>query len=331
MGKAKQLSWREAKPAPIIFVSGPEEHLADRAIRSIRDQLKAFDAGVEVHELFAGDYAAGQLTALASPSLFMEPRLVLISGLEKCSDAMIEDGLTYLLEPSSDTTIVLRHNSSSVRGKKLIDAIRASDNAIEIACAEIKKDSEKIAFIQAEFAAADRRISPGALRALSDAFADDLAELAAACSQLLSDQAESIDEATVDKYYGGRVETNAFKVADAALAGQSAEALALLRHALATGADPVPVVAAFAMKIRLMAKVYGNKYASAANLGAQPWQIDRARKDLAGWSEDGLANAVMAIATADAAVKGMERDPVFALEKLVLLLSTRGQKNTETQ
>jgi DNA polymerase-3 subunit delta len=330
VGKAKQVSWRDAKPASIVFVSGPEEYLADRAIRSIRDQLKSSDAGLEVHELLAGDYAPGQLTALASPSLFMEPRLVLISGMEKCSDALIEDGLSYLLEPSLETTIVLRHNSSSVRGKKLIDAIRAFDNAVEIACAEIKKDSDKSSFIQSEFAAAGRKITPGALRALADAFADDLSELAAACSQLLSDQAESIDEATVDKYYGGRVETNAFKVADAALAGQSAEALALLRHALATGADPVPVVAAFAMKVRLMAKVYGNKYASAGNVGAQPWQIDRARKDLAGWSEDGLANAVMAIATADAAVKGMEKDPVFALEKLVLLLSNRGQKNTET-
>ena len=330
MGKAKQVSWRDAKPASIVFVSGPEEYLADRAMRSIRDQLKTLDAGLEVHELLAGDYTPGQLIAVASPSLFMEPRLVLITGMEKCYDALIEDGLSYLLEPSLETTIVLRHNSSSVRGKKLIDAIRASDNAVEIACAEIKKDSDKSAFIQSEFAAAGRKITPGALRALADAFADDLSELAAACSQLLSDQAESIDEATVDKYYGGRVETNAFKVADAALAGQSAEALALLRHALATGAYPVPVVAAFAMKVRLMAKVYGNKYASASNVGAQPWQIDRARRDLAGWSEDGLANAVMAIASADAAVKGMEKDPVFALEKLVLLLSNRGQKNTET-
>jgi len=330
VGKAKQVNWREAKPAPIVFISGPENYTADRAIRAIRDSLRKSEAGLEVHEILASDYTTGQLNALSSPSLFMEPRLVLIEGFEKCSDALIEDGLSYLLDPSSDTTVVLRHNASSVRGKKLIDAIRESDIAVEIACAEIKKDSEKAAFIQSEFAAAGRKITPGALRALADAFADDLSELAAACSQLLVDQSESIDEATVDKYYGGRVETNAFKVADAALAGQSAEALALLRHALTTGADPVPVVAAFAMKVRLMAKVYGNKYATAATVGAQPWQIDRARKDLAGWSEEGLANAVLALATADAAVKGAERDPVFALEKLVLLLANRGQKNTET-
>lgn len=330
MGKAKQLSWAKASPSPIVFISGPEQYLADRAIRSIREQLKKQDSGLEIHQILASDYASGQLAAVASPSLFMEPRLVIIDGMEKCSDALIEDGLAYLQTPSSDTTFVLRHNSSSVRGKKLVDAIRATDFAIEIACAEIKKDSERAEFIQAEFSSANRKITQGALRALTEAFVDDLAELAAACAQLISDESETIDEQTVDKYYGGRVETNAFKVADAALAGQSAKALALLRHALATGADPVPLIAAFAMKVRLMAKVYGNKYATASTIGAQPWQIDRARKDLAGWTEEGLAQAVMAMATADAAVKGMEKDPVFALEKLVLLLANRGQKNTET-
>ena len=331
MGKAKQVNWRSAKAAPVVFVSGPEQYLADRAIRSIREQLRKDNASLEIHEIEASEYLPGQLAAVSSPSLFMDPRLVIISGIEKCTDAFIEEGLAFLEAPSTDTTLVLRHNSSSVRGKKLVDAIRASDQAVEIACLEIKKETERVAFIQAELSVDGRKVSAGAVRALSDAFADDLAELAAACTQLLSDQATNIDEATVDKYYGGRVETNAFKVADAALSGQAAQALALLRHALATGADPVPVVAAFSMKIRLMAKVYGNKYASASTVGAQPWQIERARKDLAGWSEDGLAEAVMAVASADAAVKGFERDPIYALEKLVLLLANRGQKNTEAR
>jgi DNA polymerase-3 subunit delta len=329
MGKAQQANWRTAKPAALVFVSGPEEYLAQQTIRSIREQLKLQDSGLEVHEIDASSYAGGTISSLSSPSLFAEPRLITITSVEKCTDALIEDGIAYLANPSADSYLVLRHNGSSVRGKKLVDLIRSSDIAVEVACPEIKKDSERAAFIQGEFTHSGRKISTGAVRALANAFVDDLAELAAACSQLLSDETDSIDEAAVEKYYGGRVETNAFKVADAALAGQSAEALGLLRHALATGSDPVPLVAAFAMKIRLMAKVFGNKYATAANVGAQPWQIDRARKDLAGWSEEGLANAVIAIANADAAVKGAERDPVYALERLVLLLSHRGQKNTE--
>lgn len=327
MGKAKQGDWRKAAAAPIVFISGPEEYLAGRAIRSIREQLKKLDSALEVHELDAADYSAGTLLNLTSPSLFAEPRLVIIRGLEKCSDDLITDGIGYLTNPTDDTTLILRHNGSSVRGKKFVDAIRETESATEIACAEIKKDSDRQAFVVGEFALADRKIAPGAIRALLDAFADDTAELAAACSQLLMDSADSITEEIVDRYYGGRVETNAFKVADAALAGRSGEAMALLRHALATGADPVPLVAAISMKIRQMAKIYGNRSASPQSLGMAPWQLDRARKDLAGWSDDGLAAAIQAMADADAAAKGAERDPIYSLEKLVNLISKKGLAN----
>lgn len=329
MNKAKQLDWRRAAPHPIVFVSGAEEFLAGRAIRSIREQLRKQDESLEIHEIEAADYSAGTLLNISSPSLFAEPRLVIIRGLEKCSDDLIIDGIDYLANPTDDTTLILRHNGSSVRGKKLVEAIRESQFAAEIACAEIKKDSDRQAFVQGEFAHADRKITPGAIRALLDAFADDTAELAAACSQLLLDSADSISEDIVDRYYGGRVETNAFKVADAALAGRAGEAMALLRHALATGADPVPLVAAISMKIRQMAKIYGNRSASAATLGMAPWQLDRARKDLNGWTDDGLAAAIQAMATADAAAKGAERDPIYSLEKLVNLISHKGMEQVQ--
>jgi DNA polymerase-3 subunit delta len=52
-----------------------------------------------------------------------------------------------------------------------------------------------------------------------------------------------------------------------------------------------------------------------------PWQIDRARRELTGWNESGLAIAVMALAEADAAVKGGGRDPVYAVERLVLTVA----------
>lgn len=327
MSKAKIIDWRAATPAPVVFISGGEEYLASRAIRSIREQLKQVDEALEFHEVNAADYQSGQLLNLTSPSLFAEPRLIVVSGVEKCSDAFIEDGIQYLSQPTDETCVIIRHNGSSVRGKKLIESLRASSIAIELPCLEIKKDAERVAFVQAEFKAANRQITVGAVRALLDAFADDLAELASACSQLLQDNAEQITDAIVERYYGGRVETNAFKVADAAFAGQTGAALALLRHALATGADPVPMVAALSMKVRQLAKLHSNRAASPQSLGMAPWQLDRARKDLVGWSEEGLAAAIQAVATADAAAKGAERDPVFALEKLVQLLASKGEQS----
>jgi DNA polymerase-3 subunit delta len=323
-----QLGWDGIRPAPVVLVTGPETFLAERSIRSLRDLLKAEDPSLEVHDLEAGDYAPGQLSTLASPSLFGEPRMLRVTSVEKCTDAFLADALDYLQAPADGAYLVLRHGGG-VRGKKLLDAIRGgAGGGIEIVCAELKKDSEKYDFAAAEFSAASRKITAGALRAVVSAFSDDLAELAAACQQLLADTGEQITEQTVAKYYGGRVETNSFQVADAAIAGRRGEALVLLRHALASGADPVPMVAAFASKLRTMAKVAGARGAAnavASKYGLAPWQVDRARRDLQGWTEEGLGRSIEAVADADAQVKGGGRDPVYALERLVVAVSARGR------
>jgi DNA polymerase-3 subunit delta len=121
---------------------------------------------------------------------------------------------------------------------------------------------------------------------------------------------------------------NAFAVADAAIAGRYGEALVTLRHALSSGADPVPMVAAFASKLRTMAKLKGSRGADgqlASQFGLSPWQVRRAREELQGWDEAGLAVAIQALASADADVKGASRDPVFALERLVRVIAAKGK------
>jgi DNA polymerase-3 subunit delta len=296
-------------------------------MRLLRDILKAEDPTLEVSELDAANYAPGELLTLASPSLFGEPRYIRVDGVEKTSDAFLDEVLGYLKAPADDTFLVLRH-AGGVRGKKLLDAIRAgTGGGIEVVCAELKRDSDKFDFVLAEFASARRRVTPGAVRALVSAFAEDLAELAAACRQLLADSDDEITEQVVARYYGGRVEANAFAVADAAIAGRHGEALGLLRHALSSGADPVPMIAAIASKIRTMAKLAGARGGSgelAQRFGLAPWQVDRARRDLQGWTDAGLGRAIEALADTDAQVKGGGRDPVYALERLVETLSARG-------
>jgi DNA polymerase-3 subunit delta len=322
-----QLSWRDPQPAPIVLISGPEEVCAERAISSLRDYLRAEDPSLEVSDVRADDYAAGTLLGVTSPSLFGEPRLVRVSGVEKCSDTFLNEAIAYLAGPQDGATVVLRHTSATVRGKKLLDAIRAGEGGgVEIACPAVKRDSDRFDFAAGEFQAAKRRIAPTALRTLVSAFADDLTELAGACQQLIADVPGDITEQIVERYYGGRVETSAFAVADTAIAGRYGEALIALRHALASGADPVPLVAAIASKLRTMARVAGSREpapALAARLGLKDWQVDRARRDLSGWSETTLGMAIQAAARADAEVKGASRDPVFAVERLVTVIATR--------
>ncbi|WP_431779179.1 DNA polymerase III subunit delta [Microbacterium aurantiacum] len=322
-----QISWRSPQPAPLVLVSGPEEVCAERAIAGVRDILRADDPSLEVSDVRADDYAPGTLLSLTSPSLFGEPRLIRVSGVEKCNDAFLTEALGYLEAPQEGATVILRHTGATVRGKKLLDAVRSGrGGGVEISCPAVKRDSDRFDFAADEFRSAQKRIAPSALRALVSAFADDLTELAAACQQLISDVPGDITDQVVERYYGGRVETSAFVVADTAIAGRYGDALVALRHALASGADPVPLVAAIASKLRTMARVAGHRESSsalAARLGLKDWQVDRARRDLSGWNETTLGMAIQAAARADSEVKGASRDPVFAVERLVTVIATR--------
>lgn len=315
----------DAASATFLLLFGPEEFIASRALLGFKQDFRAADPNLTVYEFDASDYAAGELVAHSSPSLFDEGRLLVYRGLEHCSDDFIDDALNYLESPMPGVRIALRHTGSSQRGKKLLEALRGSQLCTEVACTELKRESDRINFVRGEFKANNRQITAPAAQALVEAFSGDLAELAAACSQLQVDTAEVIDEAVVEQYFGGRVETDAFKVVNAALEGNLGSALLLLRHALAGGEDPVPLVAAMTMKVRQLAKVFSARGASASELGMQPWQVEQARRTLGGWSESALLKAIQELARADAAVKGKERDAEFALERLVTLLATKAR------
>lgn len=324
---ANTVSWRSIPAAPIILVQGPEEYIAYRALDAVRANARAQHPDLELIRLDAASYSGGALTMATSPSLFGEEKLLEISSLATMSDAFLADMLDYLAAPEDDCTVIL-HHGGGVRGKKLLDALKAAGVPV-VECQPLKKDAEKADFVVAEFRAAGKRIDNQAVRALVAALGSQLSELAAACGQLIADVDGPVSTDVVDKYYGGRVEATAFKVADAAVAGNGAVALSSLRHALATGVDPVPLVAALAMKVRAVAKVHGLRGSSAGlakDLGMAPWQVDQARREAERWSGEGLAEAVKALALADAQVKGASRDPVYAVERAVTIIATAARR-----
>lgn len=310
-------TWHRARPSPVVHVSGPEDLLAARAIDLIGQALRKQSDALAVTRIDASSYSPGDLLAATSPSLFAEPGLVVAEQAEAMNDAFLADALVYVAKPDPEVTVVIRHRGG-VRGKRLLDAMRAADIP-EYTCPAISKDSELADFAAAEFERARRPIAAATVRALVDAIGADVAELAAACAQLLSDVEGTVDEAAVARYYGTRVNATGYAVADAAVAGKTAHALALARHAIETGTDPVPLVAALAVKLRTLAKVGAarGRGLDARELGLAPWQVDRAMRELRVWDADRLARAIEATAQADAEVKGASRAPAFALERAV--------------
>jgi DNA polymerase III subunit delta len=303
-------------------VGGPEEYLGIRAMDRVRAQVRTASPDVEVSRINASSYEAGTLLMQVSPSLFGESKLIEVEAVEAMNDAFLADALAYLGHPEPDAVLVLRHGGGA-RGKKLLDAVKKGGWPV-VDCQPLKKDADKVAFVASEFKAGGRRIEPDAVQALVNAVGANLSELAAACSQLIADAGTTVTTDIVDRYYGGRIEATAFKVADAAMAGNGPLALSTLRHALATGADPVPLVAALAAKLRTVARVAGASGSSAqiaAELGMQPWLVEQAQRDVRRWTPEGLVRSIQATAEADAQVKGLARDPVYAVEQAVRIIA----------
>ena len=137
-----------------------------------------------------------------------------------------------------------------------------------------QNDRDKLALIASDVRAERRQMDTEAQQALVDALGNDPRAMAGALAQLLSDVNGRITLEDVRRYQAGRVEATGYDVADAAVAGNSAKALTLTRHAFATGIAPQLLVAALAMKFRAMARVSIGGSASALKMA--PWQVDRA-------------------------------------------------------
>jgi DNA polymerase-3 subunit delta len=311
--------WRRVEPAPLMLLKGPEDFIATRVTDRVRTALRQTDPGLEVHRIEAADYQSGQLSLLASPSLFGEAKIVLADGLQDMNEAFLTDCLDYVAAPPEDVTLILRHTGGN-RGKRLLDAVTKAGVLVE--CQPIKSDADK----------ADSRrrsIDPEAVRSLIDATGGSLTDLAVACQQLAADTEGTVTTQVVDRYYGGRVEATAFRVADAAIEGRAGQATALLRHALATGVSAPAITGALAMKTRQIARIVDARISQgqiAQVLGMAPWQAKRVSETVRFWNPATIAAAIEWVAQADAEAKGLAKDADYAVERVVTRIALTARR-----
>jgi DNA polymerase-3 subunit delta len=303
----------------LTLIQGGESILADRAIAS----LLVKNPQATVTQLECSEIELGAITDALAPSLFGEDRILVLREIQELAQDLQDEVSEFCSNPDPTVELVLWHKGG-VKGKALLEKIKKLKPEV-IAVDAIKKDGEKAQFVHDEFARAGRKVTVDAVQALVDSLGSDLRELSGAASQLASDVAsgKTIDVADVEKFQQGRVETTGFDVADATLDGKTDLALITLRQALTTGVDPVLITSALASSIRTLAKVSGSNkgvksFELASSLGLPPWQIDKARRQLQGWTPATLSYAVVTLAEADAAIKGAAADAGYALERAIL-------------
>ncbi|GLW08580.1 DNA-binding protein [Microtetraspora sp. NBRC 13810] len=307
----------------MTLVIGDEELLAERAANAVVAAAREAEPGTEAHDLSGSKVEHGELTRLASPSLFGDRSVVVIRSAQDLTKDVIAEVVAYAARPSEDIWLVLLH-PGGVKGKALVDGVKKA-GAHVVTVSKMTKPGERLDFIKTEIKRAGRTIAPDAAQALLDAVGSDLRELAAACGQLVFDtptDKKGIGAADVARYHRGRAEVSGFTVADAAVEGRLADALEQLRWALSTGVAPVLLVSALAGGLRSLAKVGGAPRnvrggQLAGQLGMPPWKVDRVKRQLNGWGPTGIARAIQAVAVADEQVKGGGADPAYALEHAV--------------
>ncbi len=312
----------------MLLVSGDEELLVSRAVRDVIHAARTHDPQVEIVDRAPGELTESDVVDLTSASMFGGLRVVVVRGAQELAEDLREALLAYISRPLDDVVLVIVH-SGATRNRKLVDAMKAA-GATVVAAARITRPRDRHDFVSAEVRRLGGQISTGAVKALVDAVGGDLRELAAVCEQMVTDSGGTVNEALVAKYHRGRAEATGFAVADAAIAGDLAQALTVLRQTLASGVPPVLVVSAMTTGVRDLARVAaaggGSTWELARSLGMPDWKVERSQRAARGWGDEGLAHAMRAVSAADAAVKGGAVDPVYGLERLVTqIVSARGR------
>jgi DNA polymerase-3 subunit delta len=314
----------------VTLIQGGEELLAERAISLITAQAPESSVTTLHSELIE----VGAITDALAPSLFGDSRIVVIKEIQDLVAEVSEEIATYLQNPDDSVHLIMWHKGG-VKGKALLERIKKeAPKIIEVEI--IKKESQKTDFVLAEFSRLGRKISLDAVQAIVDSVGSDIRELAGVCTQLASDviSGKSIGREDVEKFQQGRIEMSGYDVADAIMDGKTDVALITLRQALESGVDPVLVVSAISSAVRNLAKVSGvsrgvKSFDLAASLALPPWQIDKAQRQLTGWTPGGLSMAVITLAQADADIKGAVADPTYALERCVIAISRcRARENS---
>jgi DNA polymerase-3 subunit delta len=309
----------------VTLIAGPETFLASRALARVVADLKALNPDASWTVTAAEQLDLGQLQEVTGADLFASETIATLQGIERLPKALEAPLLDLVADLPGNVALVCVHGGGN-QGKRVLDRLRALARPV-IDCPTLKS-RQVVDFVSDEVRGLGGTIEPGAAHQLIEAIGTDTRALAAAVAQLLDDSERgSVTTPQVRRYFAGRATVTGFAVADDCVAGRTTQAMVKLRWALATGVGHPQITSALANSLRQLGKYYAAARQSsrssdiAAAIDAPYWKIDGIAREARFWDERSVAQAIRAVAKADAAVKGAAGDPDFALEQLILAVT----------
>jgi DNA polymerase-3 subunit delta len=290
-----------APTAPVKLLWGEDAFLLREA------GLAAF-GGSHPTEVDAGEWQGGELQDLATPSLFGEPRGLMISDARSLSKDAVAEIATYLEAPDPDAPLVICCQVAE-RGKPpaaLDKMVKAVGTVTQVAIA--RKELEPWVVKRAKDAGVDLGI-PSA-RALVETLGEEPGALVAAIQQLAGAYAgQKVTPAIVAQQFRGLGEQKVWDLCDRAFGKDLPGAIRSLRSLEEGRDDPLKVLGGVSSRLRDLIRVRAlpdrlppAQVAKAAGLRFD-WQARRYQQQARNFSMAQLLSLHERITEADRALK----------------------------
>lgn len=318
-------SYHEQVINPVHLILGEEDFLAERQQKQILDRVRAdLPAGEHLQVTYTktGQLTPPDIVDLFSPSLFSDARALVFTEAAESGKEPLEILVAACKDVAPGITVIIRHTGKG-RNKSSLDKLKKLSTVLE---ANKLNARDRQGFVTSEFRNLGVRPTPDVVIALLEGVGSDLRELASAVSQLVADTDGHVTVEAVRSYYEGVAEVSGFDIADLAVAGQTARAVASTRRALQLGVPPVLIAAALSNAVIAIARSYAirgrtNEYELAKVLGVPPFKVKSILSVARRWSGDAVSDAVILMAELDARTKGQGGDIEFAVEQAVARVS----------
>ncbi|MDR1851163.1 MAG: DNA polymerase III subunit delta [Propionibacteriaceae bacterium] len=311
-----------------LLIIGKDPYRVGRKRKLFLDQARQQHPDAVFTEVSGQGLASGELAEITGGSLFADESIVSITDLDMLDSSLHEQLVALATQPGEELSLVMSFPGGT-KGIGVVNKLKKAKIPVE----EVKelKPWELPKFLQAE--AGRGKLDEHAANALIEVIGTDIPTLIGALRQLQEDsEGGRVSEEQIRSYFSGRPEITSFKVADAVLSGNLAQALAQSRWAreYKSSKDKVPeflIVTAIANKLVQLGKYHGAMAEGlrggdlASYVGVGPNQLKFLQPLANRWRPDAIAEGIKACAKADVAVKGGEADSAFALEQLLIKIA----------